>query len=136
MLNLTPIINAVIALLAALVTVFVIPWLRRKTSAQDREEFLRWVEIAVAAAEQHWDSAKSKEKKEAVTAFLREQGFTFSESEIDSAIEAAVLKLHHELTRPDDMSDVVKQVQGTAVTIMRSTTVFDADQVEVTEEAG
>lgn len=136
MLNLTPIINAVIALLAALVTVFVIPWLQRKTSAQDREEFLRWVEIAVAAAEQHWDSAKSKEKKEAVTAFLREQGFTFSESEIDSAIEAAVLKLHHELTRPDDMSDVVKQVQGTAVTIMRSTTVFDADQVEVTEEAG
>ena len=135
MLNLTPIINAVIALLAALVTVFVIPWLQRKTSAQDREEFLRWVEIAVAAAEQHWDSAKSKEKKEAVTAFLREQGFTFSESEIDSAIEAAVLKLHHELTRPDDMSDVVKQVQGTAVTIMRSTTVFDADQVEVTEEA-
>ena len=136
MLKLTPIINAVIALLAALVTVFVIPWLQRKTSAQDREEFLRWVEIAVAAAEQHWDSAKSKEKKEAVTAFLREQGFTFSESEIDSAIEAAVLKLHHELTRPDDMSDVVKQVQGTAVTIMRSTTVFDADQVEVTEEAG
>ena len=136
MLNLTPIINAVIALLAALVTVFVIPWLQRKTSAQDREEFLRWVEIAVAAAEQHWDSAKSKEKKEAVTAFLREQGFTFSESEIDSAIEAAVLKLHHDLTCVDDMSNVVQQVQGTTVTIMRSTTVFDAEHVEVTEEAG
>ena len=69
-------------------------------------------------------------------AFLREKGFTFSESEIDSAIEAAVLKLHHDLTCVDDMSNVVQQVQGTTVTIMRSTTVFDAEHVEVTEEAG
>ena len=50
MTDLTPIFNAVIALLAALVTAFVIPWLKRKTSAQEREDLLRWVEIAVAAA--------------------------------------------------------------------------------------
>lgn len=136
MTDLTPVFNAVIALLAALVTAFVIPWIKRKTTAQDREELLRWVEIAVAAAEQLWDSNQGEEKKRAVVAFLREKGFTFSESEIDSAIEAAVLKLHHELKREEDLSDVVQQVQGTAVTIMRSTTVFDADQVEVTEEAG
>ena len=97
MTDLTPIFNAVIALLAALVTAFVIPWLKRKTSAQEREELLRWVEIAVAAAEQIWDSTQGEEKKKAVLAFLREKGFTFTESEIDSAIEAAVLKLHHEL---------------------------------------
>ena len=135
MTDLTPILNAVIALLAALVTAFVIPWIKRKTNAQDREDLLRWVEIAVAAAEQLWDSTQGEEKKKAVMTFLWEKGFTFSESEIDSAIEAAVLKLHHELTRGDDMSDVVQQVQGTAVTIMRSTTVFDAEHVEVTEEA-
>ena len=136
MTDLTPIFNAVIALLAALITAFVIPWLKRKTSAQEREELLRWVEIAVAAAEQMWDSTQGEAKKKAVLAFLREKGFTFSESEIDSAIEAAVLKLHHDLTCVDDMSNVVQQVQGTTVTIMRSTTVFDAEHVEVTEEAG
>ena len=136
MTDLTPIFNAVIALLAALITAFVIPWLKRKTSAQEREELLRWVEIAVAAAEQIWDSTQGEEKKKAELAFLREKGFTFSESEIDSAIEAAVLKLHHDLTCVDDMSNVVQQVQGTTVTIMRSTTVFDAEHVEVTEEAG
>ena len=136
MTDLTPIFNAVIALLAALITAFVIPWLKRKTFAQEREELLRWVEIAVAAAEQIWDSTQGEEKKKAVLAFLREKGFTFSESEIDSAIEAAVLKLHHDLTCVDDMSNVVQQVQGTTVTIMRSTTVFDAEHVEVTEEAG
>lgn len=97
MIDLTAVFNAVIALLAALITAFVIPWLKRKTSAQDREELLRWVEIAVAAAEQLWDSTQGEEKKKAVTAFLREKGFTFTESEIDSAIEAAVLRLHREL---------------------------------------
>lgn len=97
MTNLTPIINALIALLAALISAFLIPWIKRKTSAQDREELMRWVEIAVAAAEQLWDSAQGDEKKKAVMAFLREKGFTFSESEIDSAIEAAVLKLHNEM---------------------------------------
>lgn len=97
MIDLTAVFNAAIALLAALITAFVIPWLKRKTSAQDREELLRWVEIAVAAAEQLWDSTQGEEKKKAVTAFLREKGFTFTESEIDSAIEAAVLRLHREL---------------------------------------
>ena len=51
----------------------------------------------MAAAEQMWDSTQGEAKKKAVLAFLREKGFIFSESEIDSAIEAAVLKLHHEL---------------------------------------
>lgn len=97
MTDLTPIINAVIALFAALITAFLIPWVKRNSSAQDREEFLKWVEIAVAAAEQLFDSAKSREKKDAVVAFLREKGFHFTENEIDSAIEAAVLKLHREL---------------------------------------
>lgn len=136
MTDLTPIFNAVIALLAALVTAFVIPWLKRKTNAQDREDLLRWAEIAVAAVEQLWGSGYGEEKKKAVMDFLREKGFTFTESEIDSAIEAAVLKLHHDLACVDDMSNVVQQVQGTTVTIMRSTTVFDAEHVEVTEEAG
>ena len=71
--------------------------LRMVGMVSDREELLRWVEIAVAAAEQLWDSTQGEEKKKAVMTFLREKGFTFSESEIDSAIEAAVLKLHHEL---------------------------------------
>ncbi len=97
MTDLTPIINAAVALIAALISAFVIPWIRRKTTAQDRDEFLKWVEIAVAAAEQLFHTTQGKEKKKAVVAFLEAQGFTFTESEIDAAIEAAVLKLHREL---------------------------------------
>lgn len=97
MTDLTPIINAFIALAAALITAFAIPWIKRQTSAKDLEELLKWVEIAVAAAEQLFDSSQGEAKKKAVAAFLEEKGFTVSASELDSAIEAAVLKLHRGL---------------------------------------
>lgn len=97
MTDLTPVINAFIALVAAVVTAFVVPWIKRNTSAKDREEFLKWVEIAVAAAEQLFYSTQGTEKKKFVVQFLEEHGFTFSESEINTAIEGAVLKLHQNL---------------------------------------
>lgn len=97
MTDLTPVINAVIALAAALITAFVIPWIKRNTSAKDREEFLKWVEIAVAAAEQLFYSTQSREKKKYVVQFLEEKGFAFSEEEVDAAIEGAVLRLHRDL---------------------------------------
>lgn len=97
MTDLTPVINAVIALAAALITAFVIPWIKRNTSAKDREEFLKWVEIAVAAAEQLFYSTQGKEKKKYVVQFLEEKGFAFSEEEVDAAIEGAVLRLHRDL---------------------------------------
>lgn len=97
MTDLTPVINAFIALVAALVTAFVIPWVKRNTSAKDREEFLKWVEIAVAAAEQLFYATQGTEKKKYVVKFLEGKGFTFSEAEIDAAIEGTVLRLHREL---------------------------------------
>lgn len=97
MIDLTPVINAVIVLAAALITAFVIPWVKRNTTAQDREEFLRWVEIAVAAAEQLFHVTQGTEKKKYVIQFLKEKGFTLSEEEVNAAIEGAVLKLHRGL---------------------------------------
>lgn len=97
MIDLTPVINAVIVLAAALITAFVIPWVKRNTTAQDREEFLRWVDIAVAAAEQLFYTTQGPEKKKYVIQFLKEKGFTLSEEEVNAAIEGAVLKLHREI---------------------------------------
>lgn len=97
MTDLTPIFNALIALIAAMISAFVVPWIKRNTSAQDREDFLRWVEIAVAAAEQLFYTTQGLEKKKYVVQFLQEQGFTFSEEELNAAIEGAVLKLHREI---------------------------------------
>lgn len=97
MTDLTPVINAAVALLAALITAFVIPWIRRKTTAQDREEMLAWVEIAVAAAQQLYHNMNGAERKQYVKAFLASKGYDVKEEEINSAIEAAVLRLHRQL---------------------------------------
>lgn len=97
MIDLTPVINLVIVVTAAIVTAVVVPWIKRHTSAQDREEFLRWVEIAVAAAEQLFYATQGAEKKKYVMQLLEERGFTFSEEEINAAIEGAVLRLHRDL---------------------------------------
>lgn len=97
MTDLTPVINAFIALVAALVTAFVIPWVKRNTSAKDREEFLKWVEIAVMAAQQLHYKLEGVERKKYVLDFLAQKGYDVSSEEIENAIEAAVLKLHREL---------------------------------------
>lgn len=95
--NITPVIEAVVALIAAILTYILVPWVKSQQTAQQTAELLKWVEIAVMAAEQLFDSTQGEEKKRAVLAFLKEKGFRFNEGEIDSAVEAAVLKLHRQL---------------------------------------
>ena len=97
MTDITPIIQAVVALAAALITAFVIPWLKNKVGAQNMDLFLAWVDIAVAAAEQLYDTVDGEKKKAYVVNFLAQKGFKVDTEELDNAIEAAVLKLHNEL---------------------------------------
>ena len=90
MIDITPIINAVIALAAAGVTVFLIPWIKSKTTDEQRKELLEWVKIGVAAAEQLYKGqGRGEEKKKYVLEFLASMGFTVDEEAINAAIEAA-----------------------------------------------
>lgn len=95
--DLTAIFEAIIALVVALISVFVIPWVKSKIGADRMAEFLKWVEIAVAAAEQLYDSIDGDAKKHYVESFLRDKGYSVSTAELDVAIEGAVRKLHAEL---------------------------------------
>lgn len=95
MIDITPIVNAVIALLAAGVSVFLIPWIKSKTTDAQRKELLEWVKIAVAAAEQLYNGqGRGEEKKQYVLDFLVSMGFTVDEEAINAAIEAAVNQLN------------------------------------------
>ena len=82
MTDLTPVMNAAIALLAALVTAFVIPWMKRNTTRKDREELLKWVEIAVMAAQQLHHQLKGDERKKYVLDFLAQKGYDVSSEEV------------------------------------------------------
>ena len=95
--DITPIVEAVIALLAALISVFVIPFVKGKVGAQNTADLLAWVEIAVKAAEQLYTSAEGERKKQYVLTFLANKGFDINEEEVENAIEAAVLDVHDRL---------------------------------------
>lgn len=94
MFDVTQIVLAVIALLSAIVTGVVIPWVRTKTNQAQQEQLKAWAAIAVQAAEQIYTGAgRGEEKKEYVVAWLNERGITFDEAAVDAAIEAAVYGL-------------------------------------------
>ena len=95
--ELTEIICAVITLLAAIITATVVPWLKKKMSVQERNELFKWVEIAVMAAQQLYHNLDGNMRKEYVVRFLESKGYDVDTQEVDSAIEAAVLKLHQQL---------------------------------------
>ena len=98
MIDLTPVFNAIIALAAALATAFLIPWIRQKTTAEQRDELLIWVDIAVAAAEQIFTgSGKGDKKKEYVLKFLEERGFKVDFETLNMLIESAVKELKEEV---------------------------------------
>ena len=94
MYDITPILQAFVSLLAAFVAVFFIPWIRSKTTAEQRKEIADWVKIAVAAAEQLYQgSGRGEEKKQYVLEWLYGNGLAVDESQLDAMIEAAVYEL-------------------------------------------
>lgn len=98
MIDLTPLFEAAIAIIVAVITAFVIPWLKRKISTEKLAEVSTWVEIAVNAAEQlYTGSGRGGEKKAYVIQFLAEKGYTVDMDAIENLIEAAVFKLPQKL---------------------------------------
>nr|UWG82408.1 MAG: holin [Bacteriophage sp.] len=94
MIDLTPIMEAIVALVAAVITAFVIPWLKGKIDADKLEKIKLWVTVAVEAAEQLYEgSGRGEEKKAYVVKFLQEKGFTLDPDSLDKLIEAAVFNL-------------------------------------------
>ena len=93
--NLQPVISAVIALIAAVITGFLLPYIKGKISQQQYDKLMEAVRIAVAAAEQIFTSPQSgADKKQYVQEFLAAQGYDVSQREIDTMIEATVGKIN------------------------------------------
>ncbi len=94
MTNITPIIEAVFALAGVVITAVVIPYIRSRTTAQQRAELSAWVRVAVSAAEQLYRGAgRGAEKKAYVLEWLTAHGVTVDEARLDALIESAVYGL-------------------------------------------
>nr|DAG63206.1 MAG TPA: hypothetical protein [Caudoviricetes sp.] len=94
MVDLTPIITAVLTLIFSLITAFLIPYIKTKVSAEQFATIKLWVQVAVRAAEMLYvGSGRGEEKKKYVIEFLNSKGFTLNAEEIENLIESAVLEL-------------------------------------------
>lgn len=97
MIDLTPILQALVALISTIITAFVIPYIKNKISAQQLEKVQTWTRIAVSAAEQIYsETGLGKKKKEYVLNFLAKHGYALDEAAVDALIEAAVNALKNE----------------------------------------
>ena len=89
------IVLGVISILGAIITYMVVPYLKSKTSKEQRETIMFWVSVAVSAAEQIFNErGMGVEKKKFVVEFLVEKGIKVSLDELDVLIESAVKELN------------------------------------------
>lgn len=90
----TLLFEGALTILFALITMYVIPWLKTKVSAEELADIIKWVKIAVQAAEMIYkESGMGEAKKAYVKTFLEDKGIRYDERQIDSLIESAVLEL-------------------------------------------
>lgn len=90
---------ALLGLLAVLIICYLIPWIKSKTTAQQRDNIYFLVSMACRAAEQKYKSGEGQKKKQYVLEFLHEKDLTVDEDELDKMIEAVVLEINKEWTK-------------------------------------
>lgn len=73
--DLTPIFQAIISLIAALVAYKLIPWIKQRTTNEQQLALQTATRIAVFAAEQLIGAGKGKEKLDYVKTYLMSKGY-------------------------------------------------------------
>jgi len=85
----------IIALIGAIITYIVVPYIKSKTTAEQYKNIEFWVEFAVKAAEQIFNQpGMGEEKKQYVIDFLTSKGINITIEELNILIEAAVQELN------------------------------------------
>lgn len=90
--DLTPVVEAVITLLAVVCTTFVVPFIKQKMDATKLAELEKWVTVAVKMAEQLAKSGviKKEERKQKALEFLADRGYSVDDDRIKGLLEALV----------------------------------------------
>ena len=100
--DLTQIILAIITLIGAIITRYLIPWLKDKLDDRQYNVLATLVRVGVFAAEQLFSSEQWKEKKQYVVNLLKENGYTVDTTAVDALIESTVRELRIEQGQKKD----------------------------------
>ena len=92
--DLTPICEAIIALLAAVITMYLIPWIKARTNAQQQSYIHAAVKVAVYAAEKLYGAGNGEKKLAYAQQVLRDDyNISLDAGKLRSAVNAAIKKM-------------------------------------------
>ena len=109
--DLTPVFQSVIALLAALMTYKFIPWIRTKVTEQQFSNLEAAARVAVYAAEQIFGSEESNRKLNYAIDQVMKAGFDLDVDTVRAAIEQAVYELKAEKQLADSFKQRIEAKQ-------------------------
>lgn len=87
MIDLTDIITAVLALLASLITAYVVPWIKANATIKQQEMLGGVYRTLVFAAEQIYGAGRGEEKLEYVAQQLKAKGLTVDIDMIEATVK-------------------------------------------------
>lgn len=94
MMDITDIICAMLTILASIITVIVIPYIKAKTTETQRNRITEYVKVAVQAAEQLFPNLDGEkmgdEKLKYVAEFLESKGITFDVDDVTDEIRLMI----------------------------------------------
>lgn len=103
--DLTDIVTAALALIAALITRYIVPWIKEKTTLEQQKRIQAAIDTVVYAAEKMYGAGRGDEKKKYVLTKLRASGYDLNDAMVIAGIEAAVMALDlqkKEIKPPDE----------------------------------
>lgn len=106
MVDLTKLIEAVLGLLAALITYMLIPWIKSRTDAQQQASMRAAVKVAVFAAEQIYGAGNGEYKFQYACEWLKERGFNVSKTEVEAAVYEFINALEEKPPEPVENTPV------------------------------
>lgn len=93
MIDFTPICEAAITLLATIITLYVVPWLKERYSAEQLGMARTVVEIAVYAAEKAYGAGRGAEKLEYVEGVLAAHNIDLDTERLMAMVDATIKKM-------------------------------------------
>lgn len=102
LIDITSVLEATLMLAVALITAFLLPWLKRKISAEKLQALSFWVTVAVEAAEERYAGSPGcgVEKFNYVVSFLQERGYKLDGNAASGLINSAVWELINRFKEP------------------------------------
>ncbi|MEG2939437.1 MAG: phage holin, LLH family [Oscillospiraceae bacterium] len=101
MTDLTALFDAAVVMLAAIITTFVLPWIKKKSANETDTMIKFWIDTAVHAAEQYYNTGVIHDKKEFVIDFLESKGLSVDDAQIEATVNEYFGKLIEEIEATD-----------------------------------